>query len=84
MQVEDASGDGKVMTKLLKKGESYKKPNEGATVKIAYTGRIGSPDGPIFDERSQEDPLQFIVDSGAPAHLLHGSCTDRHGCACVC
>ncbi len=69
-QVEEASEDGRVVKKLVKKGENYKRPNEGATVKIAYQGRVGSPDGPVFDERSREDPLEFVVDSGEPAYGL--------------
>lgn len=64
IQIEDVTDDGKVVTKLLKKGRDYKRPNEGATVKVACTGRIGSPDGPIFEEHAKESPLKFVTDEG--------------------
>ena len=64
IQVEDVTDDGKVVTKLLKKGKDYKRPNEGATVKVACTGRIGGPDGPIFEEHSKESSLSFVTDEG--------------------
>ena len=58
------SGDGGVVAKLVRKGEDYKRPNEGAVVRIAYTARIGDGAGPVFEERSREDPLEFTVDEG--------------------
>ena len=58
------SGDGGVVSKLVRKGEDYKRPNEGAVVRIAYTARIGDGAGPVFEERSREDPLEFTVDEG--------------------
>ena len=64
MQVEDVTDDGKVVTKLVRKGKDYKRPNEGATVKVAYTGRIGGPNGPVFEEHSKESPLEFVTDEG--------------------
>ncbi len=65
LQVEDVSGDGGVVTKVVKKGEDYKRPNEGAVVRIAYTARVGDGAGPVFEERGREDPLEFTVDEGA-------------------
>ena len=64
IQIEDVTDDGKVVTKLLKKGKDYKRPNGGATVKVACTGRIGGPDGPIFEEYSKESSLNFVTDEG--------------------
>ena len=64
VQVEDVTDDGKVQTKLLHKGKDYKRPNEGAKVKIAYTGRIGGPEGPVFEEHTAESPLEFVTDEG--------------------
>jgi len=64
VQVEDVTDDGRVVTKLVKKGKDYKKPNEGASVKIACKGRIGGPDGPIFEEHTRESPVQFTCDEG--------------------
>ena len=64
VQVEDVTDDGKAVTKLVRKGKDYKRPNEGATVKVAYTGRIGGPDGPVFEEHSKESPLGFVTDEG--------------------
>ncbi len=69
-QVEDVTDDGKVVTKLLKKGKDYKRPNEGATVKVACTGRIGGPDGLIFEEHSKESPLGFVTDEGESDHSV--------------
>ncbi|BDA45510.1 Peptidyl-prolyl cis-trans isomerase FKBP62 [Coccomyxa sp. Obi] len=63
-KVETATDDGQVSVKLIKKGKNYRKPNEGATVKVAYTARIGGPDGPVFEEYSREAPLTFIADEG--------------------
>ena len=62
--MEDVTDDGKVVTKLVRKGKDYKRPNEGASVKVAYTGRIGGPDGPVFEEYSKESPLEFVTDEG--------------------
>lgn len=64
VQVEEASEDGKVLVKLIKKGKNYRRPNEGATVKLAYTARVGGPDGPIFEEASREKPFTFVTDEG--------------------
>ncbi len=69
-QVETATDDGQVSVKLIKKGKNYKKPNEGATVKVAYTAHIGGPDGPVFEEYSREDPLTFTADEGEDDTLL--------------
>ncbi|CAL8470896.1 g10438 [Coccomyxa elongata] len=63
-KVETATDDGQVSVKLIKKGKNYKKPNEGATVKVAYTARIGGPDGQVFEEYSRENPLTFSADEG--------------------
>ena len=65
--MEDVTDDGKVVTKLVRKGKDYKRPNEGATVKIAYTGRVSGPDGPVFEEHSKESPLEFFTDEGEQA-----------------
>ena len=62
--MEDVTDDGKVQTKLLHKGKDYKRPNEGAKVKIAYTGRTGGPEGPVFEEHTAENPLEFVTDEG--------------------
>ena len=64
MQVKEATDDGQVIVKLIKKGKGYMQPNEGATVKVAYTARVGGPDGPIFEEVSREKPLTFVADEG--------------------
>ena len=74
VQVEEATNDGRVMFKLIKKGKSYRNPNEGATVKVAYTAQVGGPNGPVVEEVSREHPLTFAVDQGAPgkyANAIH-------------
>ena len=63
-QVEDVTGDGGVVTKVIKKGQDYKRPNEGSLVKLAYTARVGDANGPIFEERSRDDPLEYTADEG--------------------
>lgn len=77
-QVEDVTDDGRVVTKLVKKGKDYKRPNEGATVKIAYTGRIGGPDGPLFEEHTLENPLEFVTDEGERVMLLLAGRPEMH------
>lgn len=37
----------------------------GSQVTVTYTARV-LPDGPVFDRKSEEEPLQFTTDEGGP------------------
>lgn len=60
--VENVTLDGKVTKKCLREGEGYEKPNEGAFVKVRFTGRL--VDGTEFERQGgeAEEPFQFRVD----------------------
>ena len=83
------TGDGGVVVKLVKRGQDYKRPNEGATVRVAYTARVGDGAGPIFEQRSREDPLEFVVDEGVnPKSLCLAPCVlgqvvNKNGAGCL-
>lgn len=62
--METISDDGLVMLKILKKADSYDRPKEGATVKIRYTAKL--TDGTIFDERTEGNELEIVLDEGTP------------------
>ncbi|KAL4420120.1 hypothetical protein ABPG77_000291 [Micractinium sp. CCAP 211/92] len=62
-KVEKVTMDGAVMKKTLVDTEEWKKPNEGSQVTVTYTARV-LPDGPVFDQKSEEEPLQFTTDEG--------------------
>lgn len=38
-------------------------PLAGSQVTVTYTARV-LPDGPVFDQKSEEEPLQFTTDEG--------------------
>ncbi|GMH40131.1 hypothetical protein BSKO_08035 [Bryopsis sp. KO-2023] len=59
-KVTDVTDDGGVVLKVLKKGEGYDKPKEGATVTVTYTGKL--PDGTVFEERQEGNEHKFMVD----------------------
>ncbi|XP_024162746.1 peptidyl-prolyl cis-trans isomerase FKBP62 isoform X4 [Rosa chinensis] len=60
--VIDVTGDGKVLKKILKEGESTSSAHEGATVTVSYIARL--EDGTIFEKRGVDgmQPLEFITD----------------------
>ncbi|KAL6215387.1 hypothetical protein ACLB2K_014818 [Fragaria x ananassa] len=60
--VIDVTGDGKVLKKLLKEGESTSSAHEGATVTVSYIARL--EDGTVFEKRGVDgsQPLEFITD----------------------
>ncbi|KAH9305118.1 hypothetical protein KI387_009522, partial [Taxus chinensis] len=58
--VEEVTDDKKVMKKILKQGDGYERPNDGAVVKVKYVGKL--EDGTIFDKKgSDEEPFEFIT-----------------------
>lgn len=59
-KVEYVTPDQKIQKKSLNSIDDWKHPNAGATVKVAYVGRLA--DGTVFDERKVENPLEFVTD----------------------
>lgn len=60
--VIDVTGDGKVLKKILKEGESTSSADEGATVTVSYIARL--EDGTVFEKKGVDgvQPLEFITD----------------------
>lgn len=60
--VETVTDDKKVVKKVLKAGEGYQKPNDGARVQIQYTGKL--LDGTVFEKEGFEDGglFEFVID----------------------
>eukprot|EP01018_Ginkgo_biloba_P006255 Gb_32981 [translate_table: standard] len=58
--VDEVTDDKKVLKKILNQGEGYDRPNEGAVVKVKYTGRL--EDGTIFEKKGyDEEPFEFMT-----------------------
>lgn len=58
--VVDITDDKKVLKKILKEGEGYERPNEGALLKVKYTGKLEN--GTVFERKgSDEEPFEFIA-----------------------
>ncbi|KAG9446021.1 hypothetical protein H6P81_012149 [Aristolochia fimbriata] len=51
--VTEVTTDKKVLKKILKEGEGYERPNEGAVVRVKLTGKLG--DGTVFVKKGQEE-----------------------------
>ncbi|WJX81601.1 70 kDa peptidyl-prolyl isomerase [Trifolium repens] len=51
--VTDVTSDKKVIKKILKEGEGYDHPNEGAIVKLKIIGKL--QDGTVFFEKGRDD-----------------------------
>ncbi|GER31411.1 peptidyl-prolyl cis-trans isomerase FKBP62 [Striga asiatica] len=62
--VSSVTDDKKVMKKILKEGEGYERPNEGAVVKLKLTGKLH--DGTIFVRKGhgedESDLFEFKTD----------------------
>lgn len=58
--VVDITDDKKVLKKILKEGEGYERPNEGALLKVKYTGKLEN--GTVCERKgSDEEPFEFIA-----------------------
>ncbi|CAN6462675.1 unnamed protein product [Victoria cruziana] len=58
--VTEVTDDKKVLKKILKEGEGYERPNEGAVVKVKLTGKLS--DGTVFVKKGHEDePFEFMT-----------------------
>ncbi|OMO62398.1 hypothetical protein COLO4_33102 [Corchorus olitorius] len=61
--VTEITDDKKVMKKILKEGEGYERPNEGAVVQVKLIGKL--QDGTVFVKKGYnegEEPFEFIID----------------------
>ncbi|KAI4319298.1 hypothetical protein MLD38_032916 [Melastoma candidum] len=61
--VSEVTDDKKVIKKILKEGEGYERPNEGAVVKVKLIGKL--QDGTIFLKKGHgddEEPFEFKTD----------------------
>ncbi|KAI3470072.1 hypothetical protein Pfo_026735 [Paulownia fortunei] len=60
--VSDISNDQKILKKILKEGEGYERPNDGATVQVKLIGKLH--DGTVFVRKGYdvEPPFEFKVD----------------------
>ncbi|KAL0451916.1 UNVERIFIED_CONTAM: Peptidyl-prolyl cis-trans isomerase FKBP65 [Sesamum latifolium] len=57
--VSDVSNDQKILKKILKEGEGYERPDDGATVQVKLIGKLH--DGTIFVKKGYDDepPFEF-------------------------
>ncbi|XP_057795094.1 peptidyl-prolyl cis-trans isomerase FKBP62-like [Salvia miltiorrhiza] len=60
--VSDITKDQKILKKILKEGEGYDRPNDGATVHVKLIGKLH--DGMVFLRKGYDDepPFEFRVD----------------------
>ncbi|XP_058735873.1 70 kDa peptidyl-prolyl isomerase-like [Vicia villosa] len=60
--ISDITKDGKVLKKILKEGEGYERPNDGAVVQVKLIGKL--QDGTIFLKKGHDDdqPFEFKID----------------------
>ncbi|CAI9771996.1 unnamed protein product [Fraxinus pennsylvanica] len=61
-EVSEITSDKKVLKKILKEGEGYEKPNDGAIVQVNLIGKL--QDGTVFVIKGydEEPPFEFKVD----------------------
>ncbi|KAF3327741.1 peptidyl-prolyl isomerase-like isoform X1 [Carex littledalei] len=59
--VTEIGDDKKITKKILKEGEGYERPNEGAVVKVKLIGRL--QDGTVFTKKGhEEEEFEFKTD----------------------
>ncbi|XP_048139351.1 peptidyl-prolyl cis-trans isomerase FKBP62-like isoform X2 [Rhodamnia argentea] len=59
--VSDVTKDKKVLKKILKEGEGYERPNDGAVVQVKLSGKLH--DGTVFVKKGDnEEPFEFKID----------------------
>ncbi|KAH1081572.1 hypothetical protein J1N35_021333 [Gossypium stocksii] len=56
--VSEVTDDKKVMKKILKEGEGYERPNEGAVVKVKLVGKL--QDGTVFLKKGQDEGQELF------------------------
>ncbi|CAD6245936.1 unnamed protein product [Miscanthus lutarioriparius] len=59
--VTEIGDDKKILKKVLKEGEGFERPNEGAVVEVKITGKL--QDGTVFTKKgNDEEPFKFKTD----------------------
>ncbi|XP_042459415.1 70 kDa peptidyl-prolyl isomerase-like [Zingiber officinale] len=60
--VTEIGNDKKILKKILKEGEGYERPNDGAVVKVKFIGKL--QDGTVFVKKGHDDqePFEFKID----------------------
>ncbi|KAM0935825.1 putative peptidylprolyl isomerase [Dioscorea sansibarensis] len=60
--VTEVGDDKKILKKVIKEGEGYERPNEGAVVRVKLVGKLA--DGTVFVRKGHDDeePLEFRTD----------------------
>lgn len=60
--VSEVTNEKKVLKKILKEGEGYERPNDGALVKVKLMGKL--LDGTVFMKKGhdEEEPFEFKID----------------------
>ncbi|XP_078156328.1 70 kDa peptidyl-prolyl isomerase-like [Carex rostrata] len=60
--VTEIGDDKKILKKILKEGEGYERPNDGAVVKVKIVGKL--EDGTVFVKKGHDgdEPLEFKTD----------------------
>ncbi|PHT39431.1 Peptidyl-prolyl cis-trans isomerase FKBP65 [Capsicum baccatum] len=60
--VSEVTNDKKVLKTILKEGEGYDRPNDGALVKVKLMGKL--QDGTVFVKKGhdEEEPFEFKID----------------------
>ncbi|KAL3850441.1 hypothetical protein ACJIZ3_012323 [Penstemon smallii] len=68
--VSNVTDDKKVVKKILKEGEGYEKPNEGAIVKLKLIGKL--QDGTVFIKKGYADGdlFEFKTDEGKDEEVI--------------
>ncbi|KAI4974837.1 hypothetical protein ZWY2020_048444 [Hordeum vulgare] len=63
--VTEIGDDKKILKKVLKEGEGYERPNEGAVVTVKITGKL--QDGTVFLKKGhdEQEPFEFKTDEDA-------------------
>ncbi|XP_074563244.1 70 kDa peptidyl-prolyl isomerase-like [Curcuma longa] len=60
--VTEIGNDKKILKKILKEGEGYERPNDGAVVIVKFIGKL--QDGTVFVKKGHDDqePFEFKID----------------------
>ncbi|CAL5416868.1 unnamed protein product [Camellia sinensis] len=67
--VSEITNDKKVSKKILKEGEGYERPNDGAVVQVKLIGKL--QDGTVFLKKGHdEEPFEFKIDEDKPVKTM--------------
>lgn len=68
--VSDVTSDKKVIKKILKEGEGYERPNEGAIVKLKLIGKL--QDGTVFFEKGHDEEEKLFEFKADEEQVIDG------------